>query len=192
MAAKSSIQEKKNYRTEHLNKAGVTYEEVIESIDCLKSINSIRSRFAPYLDRDDLSSLIDAAIMDACRKYNPSFETKFTTFLIQQVSFKLRSFFHKSKQKYLKKKMYIKHLAHSYNEIDIPNINYNDVMNSVSDTDRKFLEDRFIMNLSTKEMSQKYQISEDDIHRNLKKIINSIRLESGVSLNRTKDKLLRK
>lgn len=187
MAAKFSTQKVSKYNTDYLNKAGNTYEDVINDKDCARVIKSITNRFTPYMDEDDIQSLINFAIMDTCRKYDPnhSLNVRFTTFLHQQISFKLSSFLYKSKKKYLKHKKFIKEAMYSFNEFDSSQIEYNAIVSLLNEEDKVFIEDKFINNLSTIEMSEKYKISQEEVRKRYKKIIHLIKTESGVSVSRT-------
>lgn len=180
---KSSLLTQK-YNTSGLNKEGNTYDEIMADKDCKNLVRSVGNKFLPYLDVDDISHLTSMGILDTCRKYKTSFNVKFTTFLMQQVFFKLNSFFYKSKKKYLKSKEYRIQFARSHSSSNTYKSVYTDVMESVSDDDRAFIEDRFIQNLSVKEMSKKYDMKDSCVRKRCKNIIGQIQIESGVSLNR--------
>jgi hypothetical protein len=191
MAAKSSTRKLSKYNADYLNREGNTYDDVINDKDCIKIINSIKVRFSPYIGEDDISSLVNFAIMDACKKYNPNHNLggRFTTFLYQQVSFKLRSFLYESKKKYLKFKGYMREATYRYEDYDSSKIKYESIINSLTDEDKVFIEDKFINNFSTLELSEKYKVSEEEIRKRYRKIIRHIKVDYGVSLDRKKEKI---
>ena len=142
----------------------MNFEQVLTDPDCISVMNSITRRYKGLIDKSEAKSFKLEAAWEAATKYDPSHpkKMKFTTYLADTLKFKILNFIRSKK---IKKNTIVKDRADckSYTYIV-------DLLDFLSPQERYLFEQRFLYNVSIKDLAEEYKLSSQAIRSKCKKL----------------------
>lgn len=160
------------------------FDEVIKNKDCRailhKLINQYSSDYRGHIEHDDVESCAMQAAWEACMKYDESYNVLFTSFFYGTINNRLRTMSSKRKEKYKKYSEIYKNRISE--ESTIKNLSKLDHEHSfasrltlLDEEDKQIIIDKFIGNMTNKEMATKYNFNNQETMRlKIKKILSSM------------------
>jgi len=148
-------------------------EKALKDQDVVKIMNKACQSFSRQLDQDTIYTCKINALWKSLVNYNPSKNTKFTTYLYKGVLIEcLKSIKFENKGKFVKKILHENIPSKSNDNILIELVDILD-----SDEDKQLLIDKY-MNKTIQEMSESRSYSRETVRKKLKKIYHKIKKES--------------
>ncbi len=142
-----------------------SFDEYWESIDIQNIMHKVASKYKKAIDFDDIESIKMQTLWRCIDKYDPSFGTKFTSYLYQQITFAFKN--------KLKKKR-VEFNSNSLEKVDIKNKGRMEVLDILTGLDpemRDILNKRFYHNMTMVEIGQSNGYSRETARRRLEKAI---------------------
>lgn len=142
------------------------FEEAISNIDCIKVMHSVCYRYNKKLSLDDAKSLSMQTLWECCQKYDPNHpkKSKFTSFLYQQLDFKIKNLL----KKYRKEKSGLLGQETSYLDSKIEF----DILGSLNEEEGNILKQAYLYKMTMEEIGKANGYSRETARRKLKKITN--------------------
>lgn len=141
------------------------FEDALESSDCSKVMHSVCYRYNKKLHKDDAKSLKLQTLWECCQKYDPNHpkKTKFTSFLYQQLDYKIKNLL----KKYKKEKTNVAYQNPIYLE---SNLEF-EILESLREEEKNILKQYYLKNMTMEEIGKANGYSRETARRRLKKVI---------------------
>ncbi len=142
----------------------MNFEQVLSDPDCVSVMNSIVSRYKGLIDKSEARSFKMEAAWEAATKYDPSHpkQMKFTTYLADTLKFKILNFIRSKK---IKKNTIVK------DRPDSKSYTYMiDLLDFLTPQEKYLFEQRFLYNISVKDLAKEYKLSSQAIRSRCKKL----------------------
>ncbi len=145
---------------------GKGIEEYLKDKDVIMIMNKVSWPYKYNIDFDEIDSLKMSVLWDCVKKYDPEKGAKFTTYLYQQLSFAFRS---KVKKK---KREFSGHVgADKPCEKTQSDMNYYDILEGLPGDVSEIIKQRFIENMTMKEIGRVNGYSRETARRKLSKAV---------------------
>ena len=148
-------------------------EKALKDQDVIKIMNKACQSFSKQLDQDTIYTCKINALWKSLLNYNPSKNTKFTTYLYKGVLIEcLKSIKFENKNKFANKILHENIPSKSNDNLLMELVDILD-----SDEEKQLLIDKY-MNKTIQEMSESRAYSRETVRKKLKKIYHKIKTES--------------
>lgn len=142
----------------------MNFEQVLTDPDCISIMNSIVKRYKGFIDKSEAKSFKLEAAWEATENFDPNHpnQMKFTTYLANVLKFKILNFIRSKK---IKKNIPMK------DRPDVRSYTYIvDLLDCLDTQERYLFEQRFLHNISIKELAEEYNLSSQAIRSRCKKL----------------------
>lgn len=148
------------------------FEEALESSDCSKVMHSVCYRYNKKLSKEDAKSLKLQTLWECCQKYDPNHpkKTKFTSFLYQQLDYKIRNLL----KKHTKETVSLGYQGNIANKYEETNLEF-DILSSLTEEEQTILIQAYLNNMTMEEIGKENGYSRETARRKLKKITSKCR-----------------
>lgn len=142
----------------------MNFEQVLTDPDCVSIMNSIVKRYKGLIDRSEAKSFKLEAAWEASENYDPNHpnQMKFSTYLANTLKFKILNFIRSKK---VKKNAVMKDRPDSKSYTYIV-----ELLDCLTPQERHLFEQRFLYNISIKELAEEYNLSSQAIRSRCKKL----------------------
>ena len=140
----------------------MNFEEAHKSIDNKRIMDKVGSRYSKIIDPDELESLKLITLWECTKNYDPSRNMKFTSYLYQQLGFKIKNAIKKLSREFTNSTIEAPYTPKEQFEILIDGLNGESQM---------VLRQKFLNNMTMEEIGKKNGYSRETARRKVKKAL---------------------
>lgn len=155
------------------------YTAAYKNEDYIKIMKAASKKFLKSIDRDELESLLNKALLRALEKYDES-KGKFTTWLYYNVDFLCRAhLFSKRRKKTVSVvNMNVSDMELYHDFASAPSLGLDSIVENLNDEQKKLINYRFRDNMTLSEIGKIYGCTDENIRLKLNKIYEILRTEN--------------
>jgi RNA polymerase sigma factor (sigma-70 family) len=149
-----------------MNNIHKEFEQKWNDNDIINIMNRVSNRFNKNIDPDDIESIKMNTLWKCIIKYDDSRGTKFTSYLYQQLSYAYKNKVTKKRKEF--------NCTHIMEKIDTKQLEYNeyfDITRGYDLSDTHILDQKFLQNMTMKEIGKANGYSRETARRRLKNAV---------------------
>ena len=142
------------------------FENSLNNIDNVKVMNKVCARYSGVLSADDLYSLKLTTLWRCLSRYDPSKNTKFTTFLYQQLDYAIKNTMKKKKREFSCRNI------EQFSSLEIID-DIDHLLDGLSDEYTILIKQKYVYGMTMEEMGRQNGYSRETARRRFKKALKS-------------------
>ena len=140
----------------------MNFEEAHKSIDNKRIMDKVASKYSRIIDPDELESLKLITLWECTKNYDPSRNMKFTSYLYQQLGYKIKNTIKKLSREFTNS---------SIESPSLPKENFDILVDGLSPEAQSILKQKFLKNMTMEEIGTANGYSRETARRKVKKAL---------------------
>tara|TARA_R110000824_G_C15231618_1_gene678631 strand:- start:11301 stop:11750 length:450 start_codon:yes stop_codon:yes gene_type:complete len=140
----------------------MNFEEAHKSIDNKRIMDKVGSRYSKIIDPDELESLKLITLWECTKNYDPSRNMKFTSYLYQQLGFKIKNTIKKLSREFTNS---------SIETYSFPKERFDILIDGLNSESKSVLRQKFLNNMTMEEIGVANGYSRETARRKVKRAL---------------------
>ena len=140
----------------------MNFEEANDNMDYRRIMDKVGSRYSKIIDPDELESLKLITLWECTQNYDPSRNMKFTSYLYQQLGFKIKNTIKKLSREFTNS---------SIESYSIPKERFDILIDGLNPEAKSILRQKFLNNMTMEEIGVANGYSRETARRKVKKAL---------------------